>query len=147
MKYEDQLKQLVDKEWSITDPGKGARKYEESLLRQKKDGYKNIPFFKTISFDQAIIDMMHLFLRVADVLIDLLVRRIKELDGCQVKPNILDSQPRLKLFFTDLAVAPFNIYKPYKIEGNNILAKDYTGPQKEKLFEVRTHRTGKIFKW
>ena len=71
-----------DKEWSVTDSSKGARSVEEivecaALPRLKqKFNVSHVPLFPTIPLSHVVIDNLHLFLRVADVLINLLITEL-----------------------------------------------------------------------
>ena len=75
-------------QWSITDVTLGARTVEEIVMMSKqgnsnKNQYNctNEPMFTFIPIHCVIIDTLHLFLRVADVLINLLIQDIRILDG------------------------------------------------------------------
>ena len=70
-------------EWSITDPAKGARSHEDLIKvvqlpnnsKTVKYGYDKLPLFKDIiPINRYMIDMLHLFLRISDTLINLLVK-------------------------------------------------------------------------
>jgi hypothetical protein len=70
-------------EWSISDPLKGARSHEELIKivqlpnnsKTIKYGYDKLPLFKDIiPINRYMIDMLHLFLRISDSLINLLVK-------------------------------------------------------------------------
>ena len=74
--------------WSIQDQPKGARTVEEitekcKLGKTSKNRFNccHPPMFPFIPMDQVIIDSLHLFLRIADVLINLLIRDLRILDG------------------------------------------------------------------
>ena len=76
-----------DKEWSVTDSSKGARSVEEiveyaALPRSKqKFNVSHVPLFPTIPLSHVVIDNLHLFLRVADVLINLLITELRRQDS------------------------------------------------------------------
>lgn len=77
-------------EWSISDTKKGARTTAEiseksKLSRRSKLRYNccHEPIFSFIPLDRVIIDTLHLFLRGADVLINLLIRDLQILDGLE----------------------------------------------------------------
>ena len=64
----------LEKKWSISDPNFGARTVEESisfssLLKSRKKFVSHPPLFPTIPFVNVVVDNLHLFLRVADMLI------------------------------------------------------------------------------
>ena len=64
----------MTKSWSLTNTTQGARTVSEIETLSKKPASKclgciNIPISKAIPIDHVIIDTLHLFLRVADLLI------------------------------------------------------------------------------
>ena len=67
-------------EWSLTDQSKGAWTIEE-IKEKSKLGKRNksrfnccqAPLFPFIPIDHVVIDTLHLFLRISDNLIDLLI--------------------------------------------------------------------------
>ena len=76
----------MTKSWSFTDTSQGARTINEIENLSKKPANKclgciNIPIFKAISVDHVIIDTLHLFLRITDMLINLLIMELRLQDG------------------------------------------------------------------
>jgi hypothetical protein len=73
--------------WSLTDPEKGARTVREisdkSKLAKssKRFNCSRVLMLPFIPLQRVVIDSLHLFLRIADVLINLLIRDIRTLDG------------------------------------------------------------------
>ena len=70
--------------WSISDPAKGARTIEEitekaKLGKTSKNRFNcsHAPMFPFIPIQHVVIDSLHLFLRIADVLINLLIRDLR----------------------------------------------------------------------
>jgi len=81
----------MTKEWSISNTEKGARTVEgissKSKLWKKNAERHNCaraPMFDFIPMDH-VIDLLHLFLRIADVLISMLIRNITILDGINTR--------------------------------------------------------------
>jgi len=75
-------------EWSITDTKKGARTIKEieessKLGKRNKNRFSccHKPRFPFIPIERVVIDSLHLFLRIADVLINLLIRDLGIKDG------------------------------------------------------------------
>ena len=70
--------------WSISDINFGARTIEENTAiassRTKKYNVSHLPVFPTIPLTRVIVDNLHMFLRVADTLIDLLILELRRLD-------------------------------------------------------------------
>ena len=74
--------------WSLTDPSQGARTIDENVTNAEKRGRKQFnvshtPLFPMIPLSRVVIDNLHLFLRVADVLIDLLIVELKRHDAIE----------------------------------------------------------------
>ena len=81
-------KSKTDLEWSITDTSKGARttkEIKEKALLSKRCTVRfsccRAPLFPFIPMERVVIDTLHLFLRISDVLINLLIRDIRIKDG------------------------------------------------------------------
>ena len=74
------------KKWSITDTANGARTIEENVRlcssapSTRRFNVSNQPLFPSIPLTNVIVDNLHLFLRVSDVLIDLLIVELRRLD-------------------------------------------------------------------
>ena len=82
-------------EWSLTDPSKGARTITEiaelaKLGRSSKRRYNcsRSPVFPFIPIDHVIIDSLHLFLRISVVLINLLIRDLRFMDGLEKATSV-----------------------------------------------------------
>ena len=76
----------MSKDWSITDVDKGARTIDSIISSHKKCeskqmGYINPPLFQTIPVDHIILDILHLYLRITDVLFNLLITDILRYNG------------------------------------------------------------------
>ena len=71
-----------DKEWSLTDPAKGTQTVDEiKSFWPEKINCQRKPLFDFIPMDHVIIDTLHLFLRIADVLIELLINELRMQDA------------------------------------------------------------------
>ena len=75
----------MSQEWSISDTTKGARTVEEiarfASMKQQKFNCSQKPLFSFIPIHRVIIDTLHLFLRISDVLINLLICDLRTADG------------------------------------------------------------------
>ena len=86
----------INKSWSISDPSKGARTIQEirALAKLKKTKTcKNFncsrePLFPMIPIDHVIIDTLHLFLRISDNLINLLILELRRQDAIKKNSNV-----------------------------------------------------------
>ena len=115
----EKVKREIEKEWSIHDKDKGARTIDEAINTTNKFGQIKRPIITAIPFHRIIVDMLHLFLRITDVLYDLFIVNLKELDGYQKNKTDLNNQPHLKMFIKDLKEI-YNISAPFFIEKNDI---------------------------
>ena len=73
----------TSKKWSISDTQMGARTVEEIKEHAKKHKFncKFPPLSDFIPMDHVVIDTLHLFLRVSDVLIELLILELRTQDA------------------------------------------------------------------
>ena len=87
-----------------------------------------------------IIDTLHLFLRISDVLIDLLIRELRRSDSIEKMKTFSDGFPRDKYkhmasyeeFVKSIGISfNFRINK----ESKKLEYRDLTGPEKLKLFQ------------
>ena len=83
----------MDIKWSIDDVNNGARTIDSIMTCLKKPksqrlGCINPPLFPSVPITHVIPDVLHLFLRITDVLFDLLIMDIRTEDA-------LDSSNRL----------------------------------------------------
>ena len=128
----------LSKQYSITDKAKGARKLEEArkiLAKTPRErmkpaehlGYQNLPL-TNIEFDCCVIDVLHMFLRIAETLLKLFLSDIFLAD--ETDTNDLEKRPHLKRFV--IFLKEINIYNPI-----------YT---KERKFEFRTFRGDELLR-
>ena len=90
--------------------------------------------------DHVIIDKLHLFLRISDVLIDLLIRELRGSDAIEKKKTFSDSFPRDKhkhMASYEEFVKSIGISLNFRInkESKKLEYRDLTGPEKLKLFQ------------
>ena len=81
------LRYDVSQNWSLTDLNQGARSIEliKEHVKNKKDNCMCTPLFDFILLDIVLIDTLHLFLRISDVFIELLIRQLKCEDAIEKK--------------------------------------------------------------
>ena len=77
-----------NKEWSLSDPSKGARTIKEieetskkKLRADQRFNVKHVPLFPTIPLDHIFSDSLHLFLRISDNLINILILELRQRDA------------------------------------------------------------------
>lgn len=136
----------IGKVWSITDATLGARTINEAikisqLPKSKRTyGVQNVPIFSTIPLHHVIIDNLHLFLRVADTLIDLLILELRRLDALD-KIKKFSTFDRVKArhlaswetFLDSLAIPNAHFYIGKKLK--ELKWRTLTGPEKNRVFE------------
>ena len=136
----------VKKRWSFKDVDKGARTIEEIQRRstlsksKKKDkfGYIRMPLFPTIPIDHIIPDILHLFLRISDVLINLLILDLRRLDGIEkgklqsLNQDTATHLAKYEKFLNDDCKINFHMY--IEKESKCLKWRDLTGPEKLNLF-------------
>ena len=126
----------MTKSWSFTDTSQGARTISEIETLSKKPASKclgciNIPIFKSIPIDHVVIDTLHLFLRVTDLLINLLME-LRRQDGLiklatrvKLDRNKLTHLAKYEHFLNEDCKVSFRWYveeatiKWSKVEGSN----------------------------
>jgi len=135
----------MDKQWSISDPSHGARTIEENMQlasrpRSKKQyNVTHKPLFPSIPLTNVVIDNLHLFLRVSDVLFNRLVIELKRHDSLEKVKKLSSFDPMkyhhldaFQKFVTSLGIPSFRFY----VSQNSKLLKcrSLTGPEKLRLF-------------
>ena len=135
----------MDKAWSLTDSAKGARTVQEiteksKLAKTSKNRYncRRAPLFPFIPVKRVVIDSLHLFLRVGDILINLLIRDIRILDG--IESSTSSNNSTLSTKNTDVYVEFLNSECKIRFrwytnkESKKTTWRDLTGPEKVRLF-------------
>ena len=133
----------LEKKWSLLDTKKGRSTEENCQIGnskgKKKFNVSHPPLFCNIPFKNVVIDTLHLFLRVADRLIDLLVTELKRLDAidkCRAFSNFkLSNYKHLasyEEFVTSLGIPGFSFYIGQT--SKQLKCRTLTGPEKLKLF-------------
>lgn len=128
--------------WSILDKKQGARTIEENKAiaqsRTKRFNVTNEPIFDTIPLTRVVVDNLHLFLRVADVLIDLLLLELKRLDKIEKATKVkgIDQLQYIKKYERTLAsigISGFSFW--IGRESKKLKCRTLTGPEKLILFQ------------
>ena len=78
----------MTKDCSISDPNKGAHTIQDIISCHTKPKSRNFncaypALFQTVPTDHIIPDVLHLFLRVTDVLFDLLILDVRRQDAIE----------------------------------------------------------------
>ena len=133
----------ISKSWcSIEDGKRTVAEIQTLALANKKAKYGCIhqPLFPSISIDRVIPDILHLFLRISDVLINLLILDLRRMDGIEkLKNNEFNQTATQQLvtyitYLNQCCKIPFHMYTD---KDSKILKwRDLTGPEKLKLFKA-----------
>ena len=132
--------------WSLL-PDKGGRTVEEiseksKLSKSSKNRFNcsRPPLFSFIPLRRVVIDSLHLFLRIADVLINNLIRDLRTLDGVEKAASSRNSADKgigqsfatyIK-FLNDTCKVRFQCFTDNEKKLN---WRDLTGPEKTRLFK------------
>jgi len=126
----------MSREWSFR--GIGARTISDiqaccSQPKSRKFNCAHVPLFPTIPIDHTIVDMLHLFLRITDVLFNLLILDIRRKDAI-LKCTCLNGSnlQKLQSFLNDDCHIPFKFY--YCKEAKDLKWRDLMGPEKLVVF-------------
>ena len=131
----------MSKEWSMTDPTKGARTIADITschknVKSKRYNCAHPPLFPTIPLDHVVPDVLHLFLRVTDVLFNLLVTEMRRQDGIErslEKLSTASSLSKLETFLNETCHIPFKFWVCK--ETKSLTWRDLMGPEKLLLLE------------
>lgn len=139
----------ITKTWSATNSDEGARTIKEiqelSMIkkhkRNKKYGCVRQPIFPSIPIDHVIPDVLHLFLRISDILINLLILELRRLDGIE-KATITSESLKKTLAMNSnvsryvqfLNESKINFHMYVDKDSKSLKWRDLTGPEKLKLF-------------
>jgi hypothetical protein len=118
----------MSKDWSAFDVSKGARTTDEiekkcKLSKAKCLSCSEVPIFKFIPIDHMIIDTLHLFLRVSDLLINLLIQDLRRQDG--IANATLNREKRVKSYETFLNTAKNTLGGTHRNGGISLVQKRY----------------------
>jgi len=134
----------MELKWSLIDTTKGARTIDEIQTLSKKGGRQQhfgcvrAPIFPSIPIDHVMIDTLHLFLRIADLLINLLIMDLRRQDGIEKgRVEKLDRTKQTHLaayehFLDDSCKISFCWY----VKDSKLNWRDLTGPEKIRLFNL-----------
>lgn len=134
----------ITKEWSVTDTENGGASAEiqecQQIKKRKnnedlKCGCINQPIFPCIPITRVIPDILHLFLRISDVLTNLLISELRRLDSIDKVNSKVTAKNRITLyekFLTEECKISFHFYT--EKESSEVKWRDLVGPEKLKLF-------------
>ena len=132
----------LEKQWSIVDEECGARTVKgmnaaAALPKgsKKKFNCSNPPLFDMIPMHKVIIDNLHLFLRISDLLINLLILDIRRLDGIEKASSPELGKCRNLNKYIELlkeCKIPFHFYVCQ--DSKKLKWRDLRGPEKHRLF-------------
>ena len=131
------------RKWSLVDKSFGARTVADTQIWSKRHNFsvKHPPIFEFIPLHHVVIDLLHLFLRISDVLIARLIHDLRTSDLIEKKVTFSTGLDRHlyghmaryeKFLKEDLKLSfEWRINK----ETNKLEYRDLTGPEKIMLFK------------
>ena len=134
----------TSKSWCTIEDG--ARTIDEikrlALVKNKdlKYGCIRQPLFPSIPIDHVIPDILHLFLRISDILINLLILDLRRMDGIEkfrsqeFKPTTAQNVNRYITYLNVNCKISFHMYVDQ--DSKNLKWRDLTGPEKLRLFKA-----------
>lgn len=133
----------MDTTWSLTDSTNGARTIEEIAEKSKfakTSKYRfnccHPPLFDFIPIQRVVVDSLHLFLRIADVLINLLIRDLRILDGVEKRITKESNMEVYRNFLNEQCKIRFQWF--VNKDSKSLNWRDLTGPEKIRLFNNAT---------
>ena len=134
----------IHRRWSLTDPENGARTTDENQRigerSRKQYNVSNPPLFTTIPLKNVVIDNLHLFLRVSDVLIDLLIVELRRQDAIEKVKKFTSTDlsryqhiQKYQEFVSSLGIPGFEFY--IGRSSKELKCRSLTGPEKLKLLQ------------
>jgi hypothetical protein len=118
---------------SITNPLNYARTLNEAR-ESRIDGYVKEPLIDFIEFDHVIIDLLHLWLRITDIILLDLLQHIETIEVNKVwnpeKPEINIQFLKLKNFIT----SECKLKNPFYVQGKKFVFRPLSGTEREKIF-------------
>ena len=137
------LRYDMTKEWSLIDPKKGARTIKEiqSFSKRTQKNCKFEPIFPFIPLSRVMIDTLHLYLRIADVLIENLIQELRVLDTID-KTTLFkagafcrEKHKYMSKYESFLAEIGINFKWFVNKDSRKLEYRDLTGPEKLLLFQ------------
>ena len=128
--------------WSISDINFGARTIEENTRiassRVKKYNVSHPPLFPTIPLTRVIVNNLHMFLRVTDTLIDLLILELRRLDKIEKATRVksVDQLHYIKKYESTLKMLGVSGFAFWiGKESKHLKWRSLTGPEKLAVFK------------
>ena len=128
-------------DWSISDEQKGARTIKGIITCQKQPKSKNLgcinyPLFPSIAIDHVVPDILHLYLRITDVLLNLLIMDLQKYDAVarqSTPPRESHYVDELQSFMNNSCKINFRFFVP---QGSKEMQwRDLMGPEKRVFFK------------
>ena len=127
----------TSKTWSLLNTKNGARTIAEisknsKLPKSNKNKFNcsHDPLFPFIPLDHVVIDTLHLFLRIADILINLLICDLRALDAT-TNSELVSNLTTYKKFLNEKCKIHIN----WITSDKTLKWRDLTGPEKHRLFK------------
>ena len=144
----------INKEWKISRTHEESKKLLSSPVKTKTKkikgetitetdtltlGYKNEPIIDFINFEDVVVDVLHLSLRIAEKIFASLILKINNLEGNVDSANF-NERPILNHFF-DILANICKVYKPYTVinqpgKAKEIKMRSINGNETLRIFET-----------
>jgi len=134
-------KEFSNESLDLTGKKRSIEEAQNNYKRREihfRKGYSRQPIAFCFSYDKCVVDLLHLFLRITDVLEERLIIKLKTIDAININPsdcNDLNKQPMLKKYI-DFLANEIGISRVYYLKDNCICLRSLVGNEKLKLFET-----------
>ena len=139
------LRNDVKKNWPLNDEETGnLSRTIQSITRDSKSRRSNCqhkPLFEFIAMDHVIINTLHLFLRIADVLLEMLLLSLKTADTIEKHSKFhgnfdIKNYKHLERFITFSKGLNIQFCLFVNRDRSKLQVRDLTGPEKLLLFQI-----------
>ena len=133
---------ISSQKWSMLDPKLGARTIQENIRlsssrSKNKYNVSRLPLFPNIPLTHVVVDNLHMFLRVGDTLIDLLIAELRKMDNVDKSLHVrsLDGLSHLATYqksLQQMGISGFSFW--IGKESKKLKWRTLTGPEKLIVF-------------
>ena len=116
----------TSKVWSITDPKLGARTMDNIEQSIGTDGQKEVPIVNFIPFFNFVPDLLHMNLRISEVLFEHFFTYLVQLDW-------IEKTKRRQKLFLNFLVEEIRIYSPVYEKGKKLCLKSFSRDENLKI--------------
>ena len=108
--------------------------------KSRKNNCQRKPMFEFIAMDHVVIDSLHLFLRITDILIENLILSLKTADAAEKRTHFhgaidIKKHKHLEKYISFLKGLNIQFCLSVNRDTNKLQYRDLTGPEKLQLFQ------------